>query len=420
MSMISRRSRSHDGEDAAGWIAMTDLFSLFAVVAIGIGAAQIADLSKQLSALPGDWTVVAKEHADFRARVSILEAEINEIRIERDKLIEERDELADELRLATDLLLSERKENSELRSEVHKLTNLLKESEQRLAELANFEERIRLLEQELREVATRNLELDSERKLLADQINALEKQLTEARASVKEAQAQLVEVKTLLAASRAEAEKLRSAIAALRAENDGLRGKLNSIGRGEAELRRQLLGLDGSLGRVVFVLDRSGSMDVKDKRTGRNRWEDAISTIDSWLRYLAVEEAALVVFSGGVDVFPPDGSWVQVPRDGAGALLAGLKDITPFGGTNTLEALKRAYRYPGVEVVILFTDGAPEIGKDGGVGTSDDIFRFVANQRAAGSKIRIHAVGIGDYFSPRMRDFLLGLSGETGGTFIGR
>jgi hypothetical protein len=91
-----------------------------------------------------------------------------------------------------------------------------------------------------------------------------------------------------------------------------------------------------------------------------------------------------------------------------------------MGGTNTLAALRRAYGYPGAEVIILFTDGAPDTGRDGGVGTSDDILQFVKDQKAAGSKLRIHTVGIGDYFSPRMSEFLLRLSGETGGTFIGR
>jgi hypothetical protein len=181
-----------------------------------------------------------------------------------------------------------------------------------------------------------------------------------------------------------------------------------------------LLGLDGELDRVVFVLDRSGSMDVNDRRTGRNRWQDAISTIDAWLRYLAVDEAALVVFSAGVDVFPPDGRWVSISKEGAGPLLEGLKDLSPMGPTNTLEALRRAYRYSRVKVIILFTDGAPDYGMDGGGGTADDILQFVASQKSAGLDVRIHTVGIGDYFKPQMRDFLLRLSGDTGGTFIGR
>lgn len=399
MPMFSRRSRSHEGEDPSGWIAMTDLFSLFAVVAIGIGSAQIAKLSKQVSSIPGDWTSVVREHADFRTRISALESELTALRGERDRLREERDNLADELRLTEDALAKERDTSANLNSEVDRLSGLLQAIEGRVLQL----------ETELQEATAQNLALESERDLLAVRVMTLEEEV-----------AQLKDVQKLLAECRSEIEKLRSDLAALRAENDELRGKLSSIGKGEAELRRQLLGLEGQLGRVVFVLDRSGSMDVRDKRTGRDRWSDAISTIDAWLRYLAVDEAALVVFSAGVDVFPPDGRWVAVPREGPEPLLEGLKDLSPTGATNTLEALRRAYRYPGVEVVILFTDGAPEPVRDGGVGTADDILRFVDNQKAAGSTVRIHTVGIGDYFSPRMRDFLLRLSGGTGGTFIGR
>ena len=420
MAIFSRRSRSHDSEDAAGWIAMVDVFSLFAVVAIGVGAAQIAKLTKQISMMPGDWTSVVKEHSDFRARIQALETELSALRLERDRLRDEREKLARELEDATDALKAERDSNSNLRAELEKLTGQLEDCEKRLAALQNAEVKIRQLELDLAQAIARVNELDADRKALLDQKAALEQELLEARAALKQALTQLKNLESLLATCTTELEKLRSEVGTLRAENKTLREKLDSIGRGEAELRRQLLGLDGELGRVVFVLDRSGSMDVKDNRTGRNRWKDAISTIDAWLRYLAVDEAALVVFSGGVDVFPPDGRWVSLSKEGAGPLLEGLKDLSPMGATNTLEALRRAYRYPEVKVIILFTDGAPDSGKDGGVGNADDILRFVANQKAAGLDVRIHTVGIGDYFSPRMRDFLLRLSGETGGTFIGR
>jgi predicted nucleic acid-binding Zn-ribbon protein len=399
MASFSRRSRSHESEDAAGWIAMVDVFSLFAVVAIGVGAAQIAKLTKQISIMPGDWTSVVKEHSDLRARVQAFEAELSALRIE--------------LALATDTLTAERDSNSKLRTELERLTGQLEDCERRLAALKIAEVEIPRLELDLAQAT-------AQVNALLDQKAALEQELVEARTALNRARVQLAEVQSLLVACRRELEKIRSEVVTLRAENEALRGKFGSIGRGEAELRRQLLGLDGELGRVVFVLDRSGSMDVKDKRTGRNRWQDAISTIDAWLRYLAVDEAALVVFSGGIDVFPPDGRWVSLSKEGAGPLLEGLKDLSPMGATNTLEALRRAYRYPEVKVIILFTDGAPDSGKDGGVGTADDILRFVANQKAAGLNVRIHTVGIGDYFSPRMRDFLLQLSGETGGTFIGR
>ncbi len=367
---------------------MTDLFSIFAVVAIGIGAAQIARLSKQVAAAPGDWITVVREHADFRAQVSTLEPALAALRGEYDWLRDEQCRLSDELCKASAALDMESEPEIELRSELADLRVENGGLQAKLDALVQGRETAA-------ELRSKFVDLQVENGGLQAQLNAQ----VQVRESV---------------------ERLRSDLAAVRSENDALRGKPNLVGRGEAELRSELLGLDGALGRVVFVLDRSGSMDVKDNRTGRNRWLDAISTIDTWLRYLPVDEAALVVFSGGVDVYPPDGRWVPVRQEGTGALVDGLKDLSPMGATNTLEALRRAYRYPGVEVVILFTDGAPDTGKDAGVGTADDVYFFVSNQKAAGSKVRIHTVGIGDYFSPRMRDFLLRLSGETGGTFIGR
>ena len=413
MPVLRRRNRRVDGDEVAGWIAMTDVFSLFAVVAIGVGAAQIAELNHRHANLPGDWTSIVTQNVELLQRVNELKEELAKLKLEHQSLQKEKERLDGALKTAAVALEAEKATSGRLRAEVMAL-------EQRLEKLKNVSARIDAFELELADCKREKQRLSTENATLSMKVGTLEAEISALRIElsaqgnrIKELSKAMLELKVKLDAITGERDLLKK-------ENKRLSDLIKSNGVGEAELRRQLLGLEGDLKRVVFVLDRSGSMDAKDPRAGVNRWDDAISTIDAWLRYLAVDEAALIVFSSGVEVFPPDGKWVSISQTGPAPLLAGLADLKPSGATNTLAALKRAYGYPGLDTVILFTDGAPDSGRDGGVGTSADILQFATAQREAGSKVRIHVVGIGDYFSGSMRDFLLRLSGENGGTFIGR
>ncbi|MFO0963738.1 MAG: VWA domain-containing protein [Phycisphaerales bacterium] len=399
MPFHSRRNRLHDGDEQAGWIAMADVFSLFAVVAIGVGGAQIAKLVHDSPATPGDWAALVRERGDIRMRLELLEVECVALRAENLQLTDDCVRLKLELEAESESSAGGRASAAALLLQVQELLARLEESAGKLAVLADFDAQMR-----------RRMD---ERGELVGRIAQLEAEVAASRREVEALNAKLRDAKNDYATQLAATDRLRL-------EGNRLQERINAAGKGEAGLRRQLLGLEGELHRVVFVLDRSSSMDVKDSRTGRNRWRDTVDTIDAWLRYLAVDSAALVVFSSGVDVFPPDGRWIDVAHDGAGALLEGLNGLTPRGGTNTLGALKRAYQYPGVETIILFTDGAPDVDSSGDGGSAEDIFRFVANQQASGRRVTIHTVGVGDYFSARMSEFLLRLSGDTGGTFIGR
>lgn len=413
MPIFFRRIRRLEGDEAAGWIAMTDVFSLFAVVAIGVGAAQIDALTKILSSFPGDWQDVAAKSADLNRQIEVLKQELKNIKDKFEAVRTEKEQLADELRRTLIALTSEQATTNQLRSEVQTL-------KKELDELKDVSDRIKQCERELAECQTQSQRLSAENSALSVKVGSLEAEVLSLKAELAARVSRVNELSKSL-------DELKEKMIELTAERASLKKKIEKLeliiaatGRGEAQLRRELLGLDGELKRVVFVLDRSGSMDVKDNKTGRDRWHDAKVTIDAWLRHLAVDEAALIVFSSDIDVFPADGSWVGLKRDGPEPLLRGLSELTPTGGTNTLAALKRAYQYPGVDTIILFTDGAPDSGRDGGVGTSEDILNFVAAQRKGGSSTRVHVVGIGDYFTGRMRDFMLRLSSETGGSFIGR
>ena len=77
--------------------------------------------------------------------------------------------------------------------------------------------------------------------------------------------------------------------------------------------------------------------------------------------------------------------------------------------------------FADVDAIVLFTDGAPDAtGERAGVDSQKEILALAKSWKSSHPSARIHTVGIGDYFNPKMRDFLLGLANETGGAFIGR
>jgi len=186
---------------------------------------------------------------------------------------------------------------------------------------------------------------------------------------------------------------------------------------GDTVLNQQLVGLKGDLHRVVFVVDRSGSMNKG------SRWEFARDVIQTWLQRLPIESCALVTFNEEVTAFPADGTFLEVVGPGGAEnrarLMAQLRILQPRGHTNTLIALQKAYEYPGVTSIILFTDGFPDPnGKQiFDRAMAEEIYALCKTQ---GLSVPVNTIGLGDYFDKQFGEFLRRIPQETGGTFLGR
>jgi secreted protein with Ig-like and vWFA domain len=110
---------------------------------------------------------------------------------------------------------------------------------------------------------------------------------------------------------------------------------------------------------LVLLLDRSGSMERADRvRIVR----EAIQTLANQLK--VEDRFSVVTFARTARLFA-DG----VTGDKAGAIVESLSGITPEGGTNLEDALRlgyetasRHFQNNGVNRVILFTDGAANLG----------------------------------------------------------
>jgi Mg-chelatase subunit ChlD len=212
----------------------------------------------------------------------------------------------------------------------------------------------------------------------------------------------------------------------------GSTNQSNSVPSSESVVRQELLGLKGDMTNVIVLLDRSGSMKIG------NRWNDALSVVDAWLRYLPIKRCAMITFSDQYISYPDTGLLSMIGNEGQTnrmKLIEQLQDLEPEGNTDTLSALKKAYSYENndkADTIILFTDGAPYVPPLGNSHSADreteGRIRFSKGQmekvRALARSqpgIPINVVAIGNYYEENeLTKFLINLAKETGGVFLGR
>jgi Mg-chelatase subunit ChlD len=212
-------------------------------------------------------------------------------------------------------------------------------------------------------------------------------------------------------------KELRGLETELDAAKEQLAAVISQAVRGasaEKRVRHELLGLRGDLRNVAIVIDASHSM----KNGGR--WQDATSLMKQWVECLDMQTCVLIVFHNHVTRRPKMGVFDFVNnRDSAIAEIRDfLKRVEPKGQTNTLKALEEAYKMPGIDTIILFTDGSPNL--DGKAASDPVLIDAIYELCVSKKEIPINAIGIGDYFRPELSKFLLTLAKNTGGTFIGR
>jgi hypothetical protein len=182
-------------------------------------------------------------------------------------------------------------------------------------------------------------------------------------------------------------------------------------------INRELIGLQGKLKKTAILVDSSGSMQGA-------RWKEAVDVIEIWLNQLPVDRVNLINFNEDIRSYPGPNLFLQVggtdapSKDKRRALVQHLRNIQPTGGTFTRGALERAYSLTGLDSIILFTDGAPNTGQEATIVESE--VEAIKQLIQKHPDIPINAIGVGEYFDPKLSGFLLEVGRLSKGTFLGR
>lgn len=316
---------------------------------------------------------------------------------------------------------------------------------QATAGLADTTSRLALARRDLAELQGRLIRAESDARSFSNRLAHSEEEAAKLRRELSEAErgrtnrtSQLVSATSVNAQLQVQLQEATERAAELERKLAEASARLAER-PSEGNIRKELLGLRGALSNVVILLDRSSSM-----AEGR-RWEDSLWVIEAWLEYLPIENCALITFSTECQLFPADGSYLAVggtkdaAREVRRRLLRQVRALRPEGNTATVEALRRAYEYPQVDTIILFTDGEPLDLRGAAdrrrTGLIVREWELTATERRKIAKaqiqealvlarnhpdIPINVVALADYFADWKADFLLSLARYTGGAFLGR
>ncbi len=439
-----RMRQRHDGNEA-GWISMCDLLLLlFAVGLLFAGtlarATQVAtkarvdgqaqlgiaqDLLNQTRKALEQYQIASKDNleewSNWQEFVALHGCSPQDAIAKQQGLVDQAARDADAAKTAQEEFERKlREKGSALEAEIKRAKELEGERtdlKQRLTQFDVQKARIAALEEQLASLSGGEKELASLREkavALAAERDDFEKKAQQLKQDLDDASKKLI-------AALAEAKGSTAAVATLTGTVTALENDVRSQGN----VRQELLGLPGSLGNVIFIVDRSESMD------DGGRWDDAKKTVESWIKHLPVERAALIVFNGDALVIPElsdpssatkNAEW-EIPlctEESRVSMISELHRLEPQGLTLTQRAMKKAMQFRDPDSIILLTDGIPEQSAGAVLDPVSEVFGLVEAWRTKHPDSHVHTVGIGDYFSKRSRDFLLGVAERGAGAFIGR
>jgi hypothetical protein len=462
--------RRHSSDAAIGWISTVDSlllgFGLMLVLALHSAMTrrdQQAAADRTAKQLEAERLVVAdldKEKLEWRSRldeekalqaqslasITTLHADMQSLRGERDELERHTARLQEQLDAGV----------QGVEGINQKLEEALRERDLVKKQQAMEAERLLVLRDEIEDTKNKLADATQEATSNHEANEAL-------KATFNEMQAQLLVLKDRQHDASVHSEKLQQEANRLKAEGatrqNLLQGKLDDaakelervqrslreseIARREAEdkVRKEasargqaaatdVLGFKGRFENVVFLIDISGSMvsvaegdqlGGERKTSKSRRWDQTKREIVSWATHLPMKSLRVVFFWDKVRESPGNGKSYSMnddDRERSVRELGGLlRDVSPQGQTNTLAAFGKAYGYPGVDTIVLFTDGAPHLTGSDTPFLIGEVHRLVEKHR----DIPVNVVGIGEYYLDQMfAEFLLRIADTTGGEFIGR
>jgi septal ring factor EnvC (AmiA/AmiB activator) len=375
--------------------------------------------------------VLARKLAESGLTLATLEKEIKDKKTELDTLNSQVKDLSGKLLASRTLIKQLRETEAELKEQVRDYRDRLAAMDARLLALSKASEKDR---KALSDADRRILALLAERA-------ALEKQM---EASTKKADRRLVELlaeKALLeqklSALRRDLAGAKVNLADLEAGNKALRAQIQKV-RTAAENRFAGIELSGK--KVVFLIDISGSMKMRDENTlSPTKWPNVCSTFDKLIRSLPdLTHYQVILFSNSVRyLHGHDGEWLPYdPKTSPSETGAALRKIDPHGGTKMSPAFAEVFRFrsKGLDTVYFFSDGLPndddDLPPEAAKLSEAQLTAYLSNRvrqllktvwnrpEPGRPAVRINTIGF-FFDSPEVGAFLWALAREHDGGFVG-
>lgn len=246
-------------------------------------------------------------------------------------------------------------------------------------------------------------------------------ELAAAKAAARELQKQLDDANVNIVDLQGDKKKLADKIDKLRIESDAKFAGIAMTGK-----------------RVAFVVDMSGSMKLLDDKTAApQKWPIVVETLTKVMRSLPeLEQFQIVLFSRSARYLFGTGGW-QPYRGDETLKLVGEKllDEDPVGDTNMYDAFDLAFKLKasGLDTIYLFSDGLPTSGQGLPADTkaltdgqrSEYLTKHIRqtlklnwNSEREARRVKINSIGF-FFESNEVGAFLWALSRENSGSFVG-
>jgi Tfp pilus assembly protein PilN len=391
---------------------------------------ELADLTQTTSGLTADLDRARQEAAANRRRYQSAEEQARSTAAMLEKTQTERDAARRSIgELEKKLAAAGRRAED--------LIGRMGDAEARLKQLQALADQLPALRDELKSYRDK---LNSEHALAQALEKSIKQRTQELSGLGKELDALRAERRTLemgLATRDRELDQARRNLLALEGEKKGL---LSEVSRAKTAAENRFAGISLTGRRVVFLVDRSGSMGLIDYNTpDRDKWPTVCRTVAQIMRTLPdLEKFQVVVFSNDASyLLGQPGRWLDFdPKTSPDRVLQALLDTKPRDGTNLSAAFEAVFqpRLPDLDTIYLISDGIPDRGAGlpanaeslPAVERSDLLGRHIRrtlrtdwNREQAGRpRVRINCVGF-FYESPDVGAFLWALARENEGSFVG-
>jgi hypothetical protein len=409
--------------------------------ALSLSEDQLKKLNDELARLLAD---DKKTRAELTGQLKVSAEQLVRIVLAEKQIATLKKELAQK---QTDLDASTRKGKDQVA-----LLNLSEESARKLEKLLalvrdekkSAQTKLKLTELQLK---MRDQELERSRIELKDILASKEKTGKELSVSAKD----LLDAKKQLAALTAERDLLEKKLFASARDLTSATGVIGSLQTEKTKLNQRVLDLQSEVEQrfagvpltgesIVFLIDVSGSMVMKDAKTeDPDKWPFLCDTLMQLMRSIpTMKRFQVILFSDKTSyLFGSRDYWLKYEGPAtAQAARNALRKFEVGGNTNMHDGFEEAFRYRklGLDTVYLFSDGLPNVGA-GLPATIKNateeqlnfhLGKFVRAKlqndwnRAEEGKppVRINAIGF--YFeSPEVGAFLWAMTREHRGSFVG-